>query len=266
MATKQSQSQKVIVNIGSTVAKRKSRKRATKPKPKPKAKPKSKAKPKQRSGAQSMGTQPIQPQPQFTQTLYPVVNPIQSEQLNFNLASLTKHLQTLEDKQKNATAPLMIRQPSNESIFDTPPDDDQVLPLGPPSIKTAMTRAQSFDSLGRPIISRSMSRQSSSGMSSLSDVATPLPRMVISRKRRTKAEMDAAKEVKAAAAAEELLKGFSGFRGSSQYSEPSFPAASPSSTVTGSTVSGRLTPSSGFSFGGGGAEEQSFGRFNVPRL
>lgn len=85
---KQKQKQTVIVNIGDKVARRRRRKRVGKAKPRPPDAPQA-------------------PRPQFVQTLYPVSNPIQSEQLQFNLANINKQLQTLQDKQLNATANLM---------------------------------------------------------------------------------------------------------------------------------------------------------------
>ena len=85
---KQKQKQTVIVNIGDKIVRRRRRKRVGKAKPRPP------------DAGQA-------PRPQFVQTLYPVVNPIQSEQLQFNLSNINKQLQTLQDKQLNATANLM---------------------------------------------------------------------------------------------------------------------------------------------------------------
>lgn len=179
---KQKQKQTVIVNIGDKVVRRRRRKRVGKAKPRPPDAPQA-------------------PRPQFVQTLYPVVNPIQSEQLQFNLANINKQLQTLQDKQLNATANLMSGRAAIQRAED---EQAQVPELGTPE-----SESEFFDPLfDEPKRAKPKGRPKGS----------------------TKAVAQQKLQLGAEAAAGIMLGSLSsGLEGTSVFSEPSNPPATPSS-------------------------------------
>jgi hypothetical protein len=99
MPPKQTQKQKqtVIVNIGSTVIKRKRKKRTTKPKSK------------RQSVVTTLAYQEaVQGSlPPFIRTAYPVTTNIKQDQTEFQLASVTEQLKNLQNKQLHVTGNLM---------------------------------------------------------------------------------------------------------------------------------------------------------------
>ena len=102
MPPKQEQTQKqtVVINLGDKVVKK--RKRKTKPKTKPKKKPK----------VQSIAYQEAVQGglPPFIRTQMPTASNVQTDRVLFQLADVTKQLETLQERQKHATGNLMAGQ------------------------------------------------------------------------------------------------------------------------------------------------------------